>query len=77
MSDEIKRITRDMFIDQDKALKSAFSKGTWFVIDGEDIIEKPMPKCIIARGKMPIGYALGESSYYQFRFLCSYHNDRD
>ena len=64
MSDESNRFTLDFFIDHDKALKAAFSKGTWFVIDGEDLLEKPLPECIIARGKMPIGYALGESSYY-------------
>ena len=68
MSDKIKpkkSFNRDSFIDQDKAITAAFSKGTWFVTgeDGEGIFEEPIPEHIIATGKIPEGYALGESSY--------------
>ena len=47
----------------EKAIKAAFSRGTWFVItkDGEarGVVEEPVPESIRATGKIPEGYALG------------------
>ena len=64
MSDETNQnqpIDRYTFIDEEKALKAAFSKGTWFVMTEDGgIVEEPMPESIKATGKIPEGYALGE-----------------
>ena len=65
MSDETNRnqpFDRYTFIDEKKATKAAFSKGTWFVMteDGEGVVEEPIPESIRATGKIPEGYALGE-----------------
>ena len=70
MSDEINRnqpLDRDTFIDEKMAIEAAFSKGTWFVMkDGEGVFEEPIPESIKATGKIPKGYAIGESSYFCF-----------
>ena len=65
MSDETNRnqpFDRYTFIDEKKATKAAFSKGTWFVMteDGEGVVEEPIPESIRATGKIPEGCALGE-----------------
>ena len=80
MSDEINRnqpLERHTLIDEEKSIKAAFSKGTWFVTgeDGEDVVEEPIPESIKATGKIPEGYALGEFKLlvYVFRFFL--HND--
>ena len=65
MSDEINRkksppFDRDTFIDEKMATEAALSKGTWFVIHGEDIVKEPIPESIKATGKIPEGYVVGE-----------------
>jgi hypothetical protein len=71
MSDRNQPFDRHTFIDEQKAIEAAFAKGTWFVMgkDGEGIVEEPIPESIKATGKIPKGYALGESSYF-FCFPC-------
>jgi hypothetical protein len=58
-------IDRHTFVDERKATEAALSKGTWFVMDkdGEHLSEEPIPESIKATGKIPEGYALGESSF--------------
>ena len=74
MSDKINRnqpFDRNTIIDEKMALEAAFSKGTWFVVgkDGESVVEEPMPESIKATGKIPEGYALGESCYLLLFYL--------
>ena len=80
MSDEINRnqpLDRNILIDEEKSIKAAFSKGTWFVMDkdGEGVVEEPMPESIKATGKIPEGYALGEFKLLAYVFRVFLYSD--